>query len=96
MKSNLHKALQVYLSDIDTHEIEGNTPITLSGESKDYRTCFDLENGARLIEVVEPGVLQAERILLLIRYHFVDAYDKECVCVHQVATYNCCKCDERY
>ena len=76
MKSNLHEALQVYLCDIDTHEVEGNTSITLSGKAKDYCPCFDLEDGAWLVESVEPCVFEAERIQLLVRYHFVDAYDK--------------------
>ena len=77
MKSDLHKALQVNLCDIDTHEIEGNASIALSGKAKDYCPSFDLEDGARLVESVKPCVFEAERIQLLVRYHFIDAYDKE-------------------
>ena len=76
MKPNLHEALQVHLGNIDRHEIEGNASITLSSKAKDNCTSFDLENGARLVESVEPCVLEAERIQLLVRYNFVDAYNE--------------------
>ena len=76
MKSNLHEALQVHLGNIDTYEIEGNASIALSSKAKDNCTSFDLENGAWLVESVEPCVLEAERIQLLVRYNFVDAYNE--------------------
>ena len=92
MQSYLDYALEVYLGDVDTHEVEGDTSVTLSGEAKDNRTSLNLEDGARLVKCIEPGVLKAERIFLLVRYHSVDAYEEEHIRVHQVAHNDCYEC----